>query len=274
MTSQSTYDLLSLKQCAGIELESPRLDSSRWYSIQEWYLLDASSGTGIWLRFLGGSPTYVIGSSRSFPSLLSYLFPWLSRVSKPLIHVGCCSFIPWLLCQHQLRPVIQAGPGLVLSKGIGCEWCGWFRNSSMWLSYSCCHVLHLLLQRPGLSVSMRRASITHDLCAKGVCRHIGWSLAKGLGLYLQVVVSLRLIHNPLFSDWQGSFKDPRPVTPIWWAVLLRLSLHSVFVCHKRGPMVGNTMCSIGPEVRIGENRLWHWYSCQAVLLPYGELISN
>ena len=68
-------------------------------------------------------------------------------------------------------------------------------------------------------------------------------------------MSLWLIHDPLFLDQQGSFKDPRPVTPIQWAVLLRLSLRSVFVCHKHGPMVGNTMCSIGPEVRIEENRL-------------------
>ena len=133
-----------------------------------------------------------------------------------------------------------------------CEWSWWFNNLSMWSSYSCCHVLLLLLQRPGLSVSMRRASITCDLHAKGVHRHIGWSLAKGLGLYLQIIG----YYDPLFLDWQGSFKDPRPVTPIWWAVLLRLSLRSVFACHKHGPMVGNTTCSIGPEVRIKENRLF------------------
>ena len=68
-------------------------------------------------------------------------------------------------------------------------------------------------------------------------------------------MSLWLIHNPLFPDQQGSFKDPRPVTPILWAVLLRLSLRSVFVCHTRRPMVGNTTYSIGPKVRIEENRL-------------------
>ena len=141
--------------------------------------------------------------------------------------------------------------GLVSSKGVVCEWLWCFRNPSMWSSYLCCHVFLFLLWRPGLSISMRHASITHDLCAEGVCRHIGWLLAKGLGPYLQVIG----YDDLLFPDWQGSFKDPRPITPIRWAVLLRLSLHSVFVCHKCGPMVGNTTCSIGSEVRIEENRL-------------------
>ena len=61
--------------------------------------------------------------------------------------------------------------------------------------------------------------------------------------------------RPSFSGPARFCKNPRPITPIQWAVLLRLSLRSVFVCHKHGPMVENTMCSIGPEVRIEENRL-------------------
>ena len=98
--------------------------------------------------------------------------------------VGCSSFTPQLLHQHQLRPMIQAGPGLVSSKGIECKWLWWCRNSSCGFCIRAVRFFFFFFQRPSLSVSMECAFITRDLRAEGVRRHIGWSLAKGLGLYL------------------------------------------------------------------------------------------
>ena len=117
-----------------------------------------------------------------------------------------------LLWKVRVTPMHQWSrtPCFGFKRGIVCKWLWWFRNSLMSVCICAAMFFFSYIYRPCHSVSMDSTSITHDLHAEGVHRHVGWSLAKGLGLYLHHGSGYT---TTLFLDRQGSFKDSKTCQP-------------------------------------------------------------